>query len=144
MGKDDEDNKIELRSGINNRSIHSTNLPGLNPTKKEHRQPYGKVIDLSNFGDDTANGEEEKQVVQSAMHQNDDPLNLSDNTREMVKQPVNLGQAPTNNIDEMERLLQQIDGSANGGTAAASIGNGLTASALGGNGSKEVAGIKGD
>ena len=91
------------------------------------RQQYGKVIDLSNFGDDTANDEEEKHVVQSVAmgHNNDDPLNLSDNTRSMVKQPEHFEQLHTNNIDEMERLCKEIEGSVSGNgktAAAASIG----------------------
>ena len=60
---------------------------------------------MSNFGDDTANDEEEKQVA-LAMHNAGDALNLSDITRSMVKQPEHLEQLETNNIDEMERLLQ--------------------------------------
>ena len=54
------------------------------------RQQHEKVIDLSNFGTDVANDEEEKHVVQSVAtghNNNEDPLNLSDNTRTMVKQP---------------------------------------------------------
>ena len=58
-----------------NRSIHSTNLPGLN---------------TGNFNDVRGN-EEEKQVAKSViMNHNEDQLNLSDNTREMVKQPEHL------------------------------------------------------
>lgn len=55
------------------------------------------------------------------MDHSDDALNLSDNTRSMVKAPDHLEQKETNNIDEMERLLQQIyggAGSGNGGQSA--------------------------
>ena len=40
------------------------------------------------------------------MNHAEDPLNLSDNTRSMVKQPEHLEQKQTNNIDEMEILLR--------------------------------------
>ena len=64
------------------------------------------------------------------MNHPEDQLNLSDNTRSMVKQPEHLEQMVTNNIDEMERLLQQIDGAGSGnGATAAPIG-----SSIGGNG----------
>jgi len=57
--------------------------------------------------DETANDEEEKHVAKSVtMDHPDDVLNLSDNTRSMVKHPEHLEQKVTNNIDEMERLLQ--------------------------------------
>ena len=65
MNKNDDTDR-EMGNQVVNRSIHSTNVPGLNNAKhiKEahQRQPYNKVIDLSNFGDDMAN-EEEKQVA---------------------------------------------------------------------------------
>ena len=109
---DKDDTERDISPQQMNRSIHSTNLPGLN---------------AGNFNDVRGN-EEEKQVAKSViMNHNEDQLNLSDNTREMVKQPEHLEQMVTNNIDEMERLLQQIDGagSGSGGNAApvsASVG----------------------
>ena len=71
LDKDDTENDINLQI---NRSIHSTNLPGLN---------------AANFTEVTGN-EEEKQVAKSVIMNHEDQLNLSDNTRSMVKQPEHL------------------------------------------------------
>ena len=62
------------------------------------------MIDLSNIEDE--NDVQQKQVVQSAKQE--EP-NMSDNTASGMKAETNLDKIDINPIDDMERLMQEIE-----------------------------------